>query len=188
MRRFVVTPEVVEDPEGQLHELLKDPSNPDLIKRFEAAKEKEFENIKAYVATRAEEFQKKSGLQLSERRMGLIAALYLKNVTDINAAFDDFKEMVEQIRLEEASMLEKFDIHLTFDDSAIDAIIDQAIKADQDAGSVAFDLAKKLEYGLKLVKERAGVDSFSINEEAVLDMEKYVNDLIKKYYRQEYQV
>jgi len=32
------------------------------------------------------------------------------------------------------------------------------------------------------------VDSFSINEEAVLDMEKYVNDLIKKYYRQEYQV
>jgi len=187
VKRFVVTPEVVDDPEGQLQKLLTDPYDAELDRRFEAAKEKEFEAIKAYISTRAEEFEKKSGLGLSDRRMGLIASLYLKNVTDVNAAFDYFKEMVDEIRLEEASMLEKFDIHLTFDDSAIDAIVDQAIKTGEDAGSLAFELAKKLEYGLKLVKERAGVDTFTINEEAVLDMEKYVNELIKKYYRQEYQ-
>jgi len=188
IKKFVVTPEVVDDPEGQLQKLLENPSDPELERRFEAAKAKEFETIKAYVASRAEDFEKKSGLEITDRRRGLIAALYLKYVTDVNAAFDYFKEMVDQIRLEEASMLEKFDIHLTFDDSAIDAIIDQAIKTDEDAGSLAFNLAKKLEYGLKLVKERAGIDTFTINEEAVLDMEKYVNDLIKKYYRQEYQV
>ncbi|HDG96738.1 MAG TPA: AAA family ATPase [Desulfobacterales bacterium] len=188
IKKFVVTPEVVDDPEGQLQKLLENPSDPELERRFEAAKAKEFETIKAYVASRAEDFEKKSGLEITDRRRGLIAALYLKYVTDVNAAFDYFKEMVDQIRLEEASMLEKFDIHLTFDDSAIDAIISQAIKTDEDAGSLAFNLAKKLEYGLKLVKERAGIDTFTINEEAVLDMEKYVNDLIKKYYRQEYQV
>ena len=44
-------------------------------------------------------------------------------------------------------------------------------------------LAKKLEYGLKLVKDRAGMDSFSITGEAVNDMEKYINNLVKTYYR-----
>ncbi|RLB18380.1 MAG: ATPase [Deltaproteobacteria bacterium] len=187
IRKFVVTTAVVENPEKELELLLANPSDPERERRFELAKEKEFENIKAYISQRKEEFTKKSGLEISERRMALIATLYLKNVTDVNAAFDDFKEMVEQIRLEEASMLEKLDIHITFDDSAIDAIVDQAIKTGEEAGSLAFNLAKKLEYGLKLVKERAGVDNFVINEEAVLDMEKYVNELIKRYYRQEYQ-
>jgi hypothetical protein len=47
-------------------------------------------------------------------------------------------------------------------------------------------VAKRLEYGLNLVRDRAGIESFIINDEAVSDMENFVNNLIKKYYRQEY--
>ena len=39
---------------------------------------------------------------------------------------------------------------------------------------------------LKLVKDRAGVENFVITGEAVTDMEKYINDLVKKYYQEEY--
>ena len=56
----------------------------------------------------------------------------------------------------------------------------------QEADSLTFQLAKKLEYGLKLVRDRSGVDSFNITGEAITDMEKYINNLVKKYYRHEH--
>jgi hypothetical protein len=46
-------------------------------------------------------------------------------------------------------------------------------------------VVKRLEYGLKLVKDRAGIQDFVINDEAVKDMEFYINKLIRQYYRQE---
>jgi len=51
---------------------------------------------------------------------------------------------------------------------------------------LTFQLAKKLEYGLKLVKDRSGVDHFVITKDAVLDMDRYINELVKRYYRKEY--
>ncbi len=185
IRTFVVTPEVVNDPEGELERLLRNPEDLEFKERFEAAKQKELENIENYIQSRAEDFQKKYGLEINERRKELIATLYLKNICDVNTAFDDFKEMYDKIKTEEDALPEKLDINISFDDSGVDAIIKEAIETGEDAGDLAFGLAKKLEYGLKLVKERAGIDNFVINQEAVVDMEKYVNDLIKRFYRQE---
>ncbi len=45
-------------------------------------------------------------------------------------------------------------------------------------------MAKKLEYGLKLIRDRSGVEAFTISSEAIADMENYVNCLLKKHYRQ----
>ena len=75
--------------------------------------------------------------------------------------------------------------HITFDDSAIDEIIRKAVEIGEEAGPMTFQLAKKLEYGLKLVRERAGMDNFIITREAVTDMESYINGLVKKFYQQE---
>ncbi|MBW1829768.1 MAG: AAA family ATPase, partial [Deltaproteobacteria bacterium] len=184
--RFLVTRKVVEEPEPQLESLLKDPDDPALAERFERAKEKEIENIKEYISTRADDFNKRSGLEINKRRMDLIAALYLKNISDINTAIDDFKEMCDQINLAEASLAEQLEVKVSFDESAIDEIISQVIATDQQAGPLALEVAKKLEYGLNLVKDRSGIERFVINAEAVADMENFVNNLIKKYYRQEY--
>jgi len=55
----------------------------------------------------------------------------------------------------------------------------------QDAGPLAFQVAKRLEYGLNLVKDRSAIERFVINGEAITDMEKFINNLIKQYYREE---
>jgi ATP-dependent protease HslVU (ClpYQ) ATPase subunit len=117
--------------------------------------------------------------------MELIADLYLRNVTDINTALDDFKEMHDQVKAEEASLADKLEVHLSFEDSAVDEIIRQAIHTNQKASLLALKVAQRLEYGLNLVKDRSGIDSFVISEEAISDMENYVNKLIKSVYRQE---
>ena len=60
------------------------------------------------------------------------------------------------------------------------------METDGEAGSLTFQLAKKLEYGLKLVRDRSGMKDFVVTKEAVTDMETFINDLVKKFYRQEY--
>ena len=186
LKRFLVTPDVVEHPEAQLEMLLKNPEDLDRKERFERAKEGKLENIKAYISKKAVDFSIESGFEINERRMDLIAELYLKNISDINTALDDFVEMYSQIKLEEASLVEKLEVEVSFDESAIDEIINQAIKTDQEAGSLALKLAKRLEYGLKLVKDRSGIEKFVINAEAVTDMENFVNNLVKQFYHQDY--
>ena len=184
-KKILVTPELVENPETQLELLLKNPDDPEMSKRFEKATKEEFENIKEYILRRVDDFQKKSGLEIYERRIDLIAGLYLKTTSNINTAFDDFIEMYNEVKLEEASLLEKMNVNISFDESAVDEIIDQAIKTGQGAGALTFQLTKKLEYGLNLVRDRSGIEDFTINDEAVTDMENFVNNLINKFYHQE---
>lgn len=188
VERFVVTPEVVKNPDSQLKALLEDPDNPERQKRFERAEKDELANIRAYISDRAEEFAKISGLEIYGKRMDLIATLYLKDISNINMALDTLKEMYKQVKLEEAALSDKMMTKISFEDKAVDEIINQAIQTDQEAGTIALQVAKRLEYGLNLVKDRSGITEFSLNDEAVTNLEKFINDLIKKYYRQEYPV
>jgi len=185
IRKFLVTRDVVEAPEAQLQRLLEDPDDPERAERFEKGKEKERERIKAYLFDRAEGLAKRFGLDIHGKRMDLITDLYLSSITDIDTAVEDFSAMYDQIKLEEATLMEKLDVTLAFDESAVDEIISEAIRSGQEPGPLTFQLAKRLEYGLRLVKDRAGVDKFAINADAVRDMEGYVNELIKQTYRDE---
>ena len=185
IKKLLVTRDVVAEPEAELNLLLDDPDDPERLERFERGGEKELADIKRYLIERAEDFSKKSGLDIYDRRMDLIADLYLINITDIDTAIEDFSTMYDQARLEEASLMEKLEVNVSFDESAVDEIIDQAIKTGQQPGPLMFQLAKRLEYGLRLVKDRSGVESFSINAEAVISMEDFINNLIKDIYRQE---
>ena len=186
IKHFLVTPEVVRDPSVELKNLLANPDDPTYMARFQDAKEKEFRNIQASISKRAGNFQKTSGLEIGKRRIELLSALYLKNISDMDSVFEEFKAMYQQIKIEEASLPEKMEVSVSFEDSAIDEIISQAIEKDEEAGALAYQLAKKLEYGLKLVRDRSGIEHFSINGEAIIDMEKFVNDLLKQYYHEEY--
>jgi hypothetical protein len=104
----------------------------------------------------------------------------------VNTAFEDFVAMYHEIKAEEASLAHDMELNVTFDNGAIDELLRRSIETGQDAGSLTFQLAKKLEYGLKLVKDRSGVDHFVVTKDAVLDMDKYINELVKRYYRKEY--
>ena len=186
IKQLLVTPELVDDPKGELVSLKQNPDDPKRLERFERGRQQELENIKAFIAERVKDFRQRSGLELNEKRVWLIAEIYLKTICDINAAFDDFVQMVKQIKNEEDTLFDQLDTNVTFDDSAVDEIIRQAIETEEEPRSLTLKLVKKLEYGLKLVKDRAGIDEFVISGEAVTDMEKYINGLVKKYYQQEY--
>ncbi|MGD8388644.1 MAG: AAA family ATPase [Desulfobacteraceae bacterium] len=185
IRCLVVTPELMADPKAELERLTRVPEDPERAERFAQAARVEAETIHTFVSERAAEYSEKTGLDITAGRVELIADYYLKRSTDVNTAVEAFQEMVAQVKAEEASLQDKIDIRITFDDTAVDELIKESINSGHEAGPLAFHLAKKLEYGLKLVRDRAGTDEFVLNAEAVRNMEKYIDDMVKTYYRRE---
>ena len=188
IRRLLVTKEVVEDPEGELRKLQEDYDSPERLKRFLEAEEKEIDNVKTFIQSRAKDFRQRSGLEITDTRAGLISKIYFKKVSDLNTAIDEFSSIYDQIKAEESSLFNEVDIRVTFDEDAINELIRRAVDTDQEAGILAYQLARKLEYGLKLVKDKSGTEYFVITKEAVTDMEQYINDLVKRYYGEEHTV
>lgn len=186
IKRFLVTPEVVENPEKELLGLTNNPDDPEMIERFNRLAKQEFEDIIRFIQSRKDDFYQISGLEISSARCEIIAELYLKTTSDINTAFEDFLQMYKEVQKEEVSLAENVDIKLSFKEVAIDEIIRQAIKTDQAPGSLTLHIAKKLEYGLKLIRDRAGISEFSIDGKAITDTEYYINNLVKKYYKQDH--
>jgi ATP-dependent protease HslVU (ClpYQ) ATPase subunit len=185
--RVLVSPELVENPEQELKRIdsNRDMMDPEMEERFVRGGVNEKERVKRTIAERAKEFESQSGLELSEDRIDLIADQTLKSMSDIDSAFIDFKEMYDQTKAQNEELFSQLGIDVSLADSAIHEIIRIAIDQDRDIIEVCVSLANQLEYGLKLVKDRIGFEAFTITKEAVLDPEKYIDSLIKKYYSQD---
>jgi ATP-dependent Clp protease ATP-binding subunit ClpX len=183
IKRLLVTPEIVDNPGEALKAIKENPDDPERMERFEKAAKQELEDIIKFISAKENDFYQLSGLDIYRERSEIIAQLYLKTTSDINTAFEDFIHMYQEIKREEKSLAQKLEIGVTFDDSAIDELIRQAGETGEEAGPLAFFLAKKLEYGLKLVRDRSGVEMFEITGEAVNDSDGYINNLVKKHYR-----
>ena len=185
--RVLVSPELVENPEQELKRIdsNRDMMDPEMEERFVRGGVNEKQRVKRTIAERAKEFESQSGLELSEDRIDLIADQTLKSVSDIDSAFIDFKEMYDQTKAQNEELFSQLGIDVSLADSAIHEIIRIAIDQDRDIIEVCVSLANQLEYGLKLVKDRIGFEAFTITKEAVLDPEKYIDSLIKKYYSQD---
>jgi ATP-dependent protease Clp ATPase subunit len=186
IKRLLLTPELVDNPEAELRSYLKKYDDPQMLDRFERATYDEIHNIKTFINDRLNHFSQISNLNLYDFRIDLIAQLYLKTTSDINVAFEDFADMVKQIKSEEATLTERLEVDITFDDSAIDELVGKSLESGLEAGSLAFQLAKKIEYGLKLVRDRSGISNFIIDGNAVSDVDSYINNLVKDSYKNEY--
>jgi ATP-dependent Clp protease ATP-binding subunit ClpX len=93
--------------------------------------------------------------------------------------------MYDLVKGNNEGLFSQLGINVSLADSAIDEIIRIAIFQDRDINEICLNLANELEYGLKLVKDRVGLGAFTITREAVIDPEKYIDNLIKKYYSQD---
>ncbi|MGE5838369.1 MAG: AAA family ATPase [Deltaproteobacteria bacterium] len=186
IKRLLVTPELVEDPDAELKRLRDGADDAMREARFEAAALTELENIKSFIQERGKDFRLTPGLEITDSRRALIAGIYLKKISDVTTAFEEFVAMYQDIKAEEAALAHDMELNVTFDEGATNELLRRAIETGQDAGSLSYQLAKKLEYGLKLVKDRSGVDHFVVTKDAVLDMDKYINDLVKRYYRKDF--
>lgn len=185
VKKFLVTPEVVDNPDEQLIRLLENPYDPQLVKKFEMARKHRVDQIRNYIKERINEFGKKKSIEIYDQRIEVIISIYFKNLVDINTAFEMFYQLYDKIKEEETNLPERIDVGISFDESAIDEIIKRSLITEENPDDIVFQVVKSLEYGLKLIRERSGIENFILNKDAIIDMDNYVNRLIKKYYREE---
>ena len=182
IRKFVVTREVVRNPEQELKRLLEDPSNPDMLEAFEQLLQRDIKGVEDSIRDRREEFERRYGLSLWEGRIRLIGHRVVEKGYDVNTVFEEVADVNRQIEELEREFDRKHHILLTFNEEAIDQTTLVAFEEDEKGASVCARLSKDLEHGLRLIRDKTGKTEFTISKEAIKDPEGFLNVLIRDVY------
>jgi ATP-dependent Clp protease ATP-binding subunit ClpX len=183
IREFVVTPAVVEHAEEELRRLLEHPDDPELQDRFEQASLRERDLLRESIWRREQEIFTLYQLPLTETRVNLIIGQYLRWDCDLKSAFEEMGQMYQQIRHFEEKFSQEHDLELHFEEDAVDEILGQAVSRETSAQAICQDQAKDLEHALKLVRERTSKESFLLTRAAILNLDAYLNQIIRDYYQ-----
>ena len=186
IKEFLVTPEVVTNPEHELTRLLADPHNPEIRARFEAAAAKDLVVLKESVWRRENELLRRFHMPLTDYRVALMVDQYLRWDCDLLTAFDQISRLYQQVRRFEDKFYQDHHIHLNFSQEAVDEIMRRALAGGTTARVICEGFAKELEYALKLVRDRTGKESFELTLEDLTDLDDYLNRLFQESIKQSF--
>ncbi len=179
---LVVTRELVEAPQRALEKLLAEPHSSDRIRRYEAIIHHEKEMIVDRLELEQLSGWKEQDVVLNDKRKELIAHLCLKDDMSIEEAASNVLFWIQQIRSYEASFFNRCEIAITFDDAAIDKILEACRFDPASLYTQCERLTSILEYGLTLIRERTGQSEFNVPSDAVENPELFINRLIRICY------
>jgi endopeptidase Clp ATP-binding regulatory subunit ClpX len=183
VKHVVVTPELVQYPDEELERLLANPEDPDRLARFSQAAVKEREILKESIRRREPELLSRYHLPLTETRVELLADQYHHWDCDLKTAMEDLARLHDQVGRFAEKFLNNHAIQLHFEPEAIDVILQQAVARETSALVVCQEMAKDLEYALKLVRDRTSQDQFILTREALCDLDAYLNRVIREHYQ-----
>ena len=185
IRKLVVTKAVVEDPEQALGRLLQDPSNPEMLEKFEALLSREKMALKESIVHREAEFKKRYGIVFREGRIDLIVNRMIEKGYDVNTVSEEVVEVQRQVEEFERDFQRRTGIDLQFSEEAINRVTEIILK-EEGKGTVLFPkLSKDFEYGFELIRDKTGQREFIVTRETVDDPEGYLNRMIREIYRRQ---
>jgi ATP-dependent Clp protease ATP-binding subunit ClpX len=188
IQKLVVTRTVVENPDRELERLLQEPSNAEMLAKFDMLLSKEEKAVKESIRNREGEFQKRYGMVFKEARIDLIARRVVEKGYDVNTVFEEVVEVQRQLEEFEKDFQGRNGILLKFNEEAIDRIMEIALDEDGKGTAILSRLVKDYEHGLRLIRDKIGHNEFILSKEAIDDPEGYLNRMIREIYsKQPYQ-
>jgi ATP-dependent Clp protease ATP-binding subunit ClpX len=185
IRKFVVTRAVVEDPERELGRLLQDPSNPEMLEKFEALLSREKMVLKESIVRREAEFKKRYGIVFREGRIDLIVNRMIEKGYDVNTVSEEVVEIQRQVEEFERDFQRRTGIDLQFSEEAINRVTETILKEEGKGTALFSKLSKDFEYGFELIRDKTGQREFIVTRETVDDPEGYLNRMIREIYRRQ---
>lgn len=183
IKKFVVTRNTVEDPEGELDKLIANPNDEDMLARYEKLVAQEKQVIKKSLRKKERALFQRYGIVLTDDRIDLITDGATDENIDVNTILEQLSLSIGKVKDFEEWFSNKYMSKITFTDGAVDRIAKRSIESGRDAFDICTQLMKNCEHGFKLIKEKTGRSEFLITEEAVDDPEGYLSKLIKESYR-----
>ncbi|MBI5845076.1 MAG: AAA family ATPase [Deltaproteobacteria bacterium] len=177
IKSFVVTGEVVDDPDGALSRLLADPSDPCFQAAFDRAAQTEREWLASRFRSLQADLGEKYAVKLTPERALIAADLYAKSPGDLESIAADLKRRLDRVKTLEIRFLKDHDLDIAFDDDAANILV-PGLDTENDLDACYRHLTAGLEYGLKLVKEKTGAGKFLITPKALNEPEGFIKDLL----------
>jgi len=185
IRKFVVTRAVVEDPGRELERLLRDPSNPEMLEKFEGLLSHEKMALKESILRREGEFKKRYGIVFREGRIDLIVNRMIEKGYDVNTVSEEVVEIQQQVEEFERDFQRRTGIDLQFSEEAINRITEIILDGEGKGTALFSRLSKDYEYGFELIRDKTGQREFIVTRETVDDPEGYLNRMIRDIYKRQ---
>jgi endopeptidase Clp ATP-binding regulatory subunit ClpX len=185
IRRFVVTQAVVGDPRRELERLLRDPSNPEMLEKFESLLSREKMVLRESILGREAEFKKRYGIVFREGRIDLIVNRMIEKGYDVNIVSEEVVEIQQQVEEFERDFQRRTGINLQFSEEAINRITAIILNEDGKGTALFSRLSKDYEYGFELIRDKTGQREFIVTRETVDDPEGYLNRMIREIYKRQ---
>ena len=183
--KFVVTRAVVGDPERALGRLLQDPSDPEMLEKFEALLSREKMGLKESILRRESEFKRRYGIVFREGRIDLIVNRMIEKGYDVNTVSEEVVELQRQVEEFERDFQRRTGIDLQFSEDAISRVTEVILKEEGKGTAFFSKLSKDFEYGFELIRDKTGQKEFIVTRETVDDPEGYLNRMIREIYRRQ---
>jgi ATP-dependent Clp protease ATP-binding subunit ClpX len=185
IQKFVVTRTVVKDPEQELGRLLRDPSNPEMLEKFESLLLHEKKALKESVQQKEAEFKKRYGIVFRDGRIDLIVNRMIEKGYDVNTVSEEVVEIQRQVEEFERDFQRRTGIDLQFSEEAINRITEIILNEEEKGAALFSKLSKDYEYGFELIRDKTGQREFIVTRETVDDPEGYLNRIIREIYKRQ---
>ena len=138
------------------------------------------------VLERRGEFEERYGPLFRGSRVELLVDRLVSREDDLNGALEELWQHYRQIKAFEKNFKERYDLEISFEEEAIDALLQAFLREGRAAKEVFMYLEGIYEPALRLLSERVPLGRFPIPRKGVEDPEGYFNELIKEFYQRAY--
>ncbi len=185
IHHLVVTRAMVEDPAGDLHELLQNPDDPEReasFRRLLAEEERALENS---LRKKEAEFRERYGIAFSDRRIKLITQRAVEERMDVDSAVEGMLSVHQAAQDFARRFSSRSEVRIDFTEEAVDRLVVKVWEEGVEPGEFLKRSFPNYEHGLKLINEKTGKRDFSIPAEGIENPENYLNLLIRETYKGE---
>jgi endopeptidase Clp ATP-binding regulatory subunit ClpX len=185
IRKFVVTQAVVENPERELEKLLQNPTNPEMLEKFEELLSHEKMILRDSILSKEGEFKKRYGIVFREGRIDLIVNRMIEKGYDVNTVSEEVVEIQRKVEEFERDFERRTGIDLQFSEEAINRITEIILNEGGKETALFSRLSKDYEYGFELIRDKTGQREFIVTRETVDDPEGYLDRMIREVYKRQ---
>lgn len=185
IRCLLVTPTMVDDPDGELDKILAHGDDPEREAAFRCLMAEEEDRLEKLIGGKIPEWESTYGIPFSDDRVRLIIRHAIDRQTDVEVAVGEVQAVQQALRDFAAQFSLRNDLDVSFADGAVDALAEKVWKEHQAPADYLKTALHHYGHGLKLIREKTGERRFLIPAGGVENPEHYLNGLIQDAYRQE---
>jgi ATP-dependent protease Clp ATPase subunit len=182
IKRLVVTSEIVKNPERELSMLLEKGETKDYRERYLSAIEYEKEKLRASIAENIQSLPAPYRELLTESCIQLAINRAVDAGIELTIVLEELSALVADIEHYEQSFCEDSGITITFEESAVNQLLEKALQEETPVEVLCDSMFKSYNHGLNLIREKKGNHEFVLSGESIADPEGYLEKLIRESY------